>query len=152
MRGGGKELLLALKRKGYRLVFARVGVLSDEDLSLARELGIRVLLKDAKPGADLLELEYGPRAADVYTMPRVKRLGRLKIGRVAMEIDLKAFYGDLSGLRRFIRANPRGRFFFTVGPSNAAEVKDPRDLVAFLTEVLGMEERKAMESVVSSPW
>jgi len=149
---GGRDVFEALKKKGYRLVLARKGVLSAEDLRIAELLGIRVYSKGKNVQDGFLELPYGKRVPDIYRIGPELNLNRVKVGKAVALINLYEFYNQPGKLAGFLRRNPRTRFLFTLSPSNPKEVKDPRDIIAYLIEVLGMPEERATLSLVSWPW
>ncbi len=151
LRAGGKELITALKKKGYRLAFARRGAVNDDDLALARRLGVTILIKGRGFGDEVIELPLGKGRADVYTISARARRLEVKPSEGAVLVNLKDYGNNYWSLSRLIERNPGTKFLFTVGPAKPEDVKDPRDLLAFLVKALGMEERRALDSITRWP-
>ncbi|MGC8601187.1 MAG: hypothetical protein ACP5GO_02610 [Thermoprotei archaeon] len=151
LRAGGSDMLLALKKKGYRLTFAERGLLSSEDLVLASQLGLTVLFKGHGFFDELIELPLGKGRADIYRLGRRARIPNVRPGEGALLVNLRDFSGNYSLLSRLIERHKGYRFLFTVSPSKPEDVKDPRDMLAFLVEVLKMNENRAYESITRWP-
>ncbi|WP_449462827.1 hypothetical protein PQ610_01415 [Tardisphaera miroshnichenkoae] len=151
LRAGGKDLIVTLKRKGYRLALARRGAINGEDLALAKRLGVTILIKGSGFDDEVIELPLGKGRADVYTISARARHLDLKPGEGAVIVNLKDYGTNYLSLSRLIERNPGTRFLFTVGPARPEDVKDPRDLLAFLVKALGMDERRALDSITRWP-
>ena len=145
--GRGIELYETLRERGYRLILAPKGTISGQDQVEASRLGLRILIKCSK-GCDVTERPFGKGKADIY----VVSLPPVKLGPIKAIVDLNEWGRSLRSLRQLISSNPRTMFFFTTSPSCPKEVKDPRDLMAFLIEVAGMETERARKAVSGWGW
>ncbi len=151
LRAGGKDLIITLKKKGYRLALARRGAVSDDDLALAKRLGVMILVKGRGLNDEVIELPLGKGKADVYTISTRARRLNVKPSDGAVLVNLKDYATNYLPLSRLIERNPGTKFLFTVGPARPEDVRDPRDLLAFLVKVLGMDERRALNSITRWP-
>ncbi len=110
-----------------------------------------ILIKGRGFSDEVIELPLGKGRADVYTISARARRLDAKPSEGAVLVNIKDYGTNYWSLSRLIERSPGTRFLFTVGPARPEDVKDPRDLLAFLVEVLRMDERRALDSITRWP-